>query len=117
MTFPDRQRVARNGNDAFDEIDVGALLRRPWAGLVAGVAYATGPAVDGAFGRMEHDDVAAIGIAKFVVHAIDQDSLADVERRLHGFARDAVWLDEKGLDEKRKPERRRNDQDELDDRS
>src|SRR3984893_4055797 len=53
------------------------------------------------------------------VHAdpIDQNALADCQRRQHRAARNAIGLDYPLLDAKREPERHENDHDQLDDRA
>ena len=49
-----------------------------------------------------------------VEEAVDEDPLADVERRLHRFGGDLVRLDDPGLDRQRQPQGQRNDDDQLD---
>ena len=66
--------------------------------------------------RMEHDDVAPVGVAHLVVHAAHQHALADVERRLHRLARDPVRLHQQRLDPERQADRDRHDHDQLDQR-
>jgi hypothetical protein len=44
--------------------------------------------------------------------AVDQDPLPDVEGGRHGAARDSVWLDDKGLNQKRQSDGGRGDEEE-----
>ena len=68
----------------------------------------------GACRRVEDDDVADRGIGEVVEEAVDEDPLADVERRLHRFRGDLVRLDQPSLDAECQAERQRHDHDELD---
>ena len=106
--------VPRHADDALDEVRVRALRRPLRAGLVAGALHTA--AVRLPRGRLEDDDVAAVGVAEAEAHAVHQHPLADLERRHHRLARDAERLDEEGLDAERKPQRHRDDGDELDQR-
>ena len=62
---------------------------------------------------MEDDDVARTGIGEVVEEAVDEDALANVERRFHRLRGDLVGLDQPGLDRKRQPQGQRDDDDQL----
>jgi hypothetical protein len=62
---------------------------------------------------MKDHDVSPAGVREPVVDPIHEDALADSERWLHGGAGDAVWLNEKCLDQERQPEGRGDDQYQL----
>jgi hypothetical protein len=112
----DVDRVARAGDDALDEVDVGAAPGRLVARLsLAAVAVAAGVGVR-ALGRMEDDHVADPGVGEAVADAVDENALADLQRRDHRLARDAVGLDEEGLDAERQPQRHGDDDDQLEER-
>src|SRR4051794_7277394 len=110
--------VAPDADDALDEIGVRTLVDRL---PTRSVVYLHGAldlrVVIGALRRLEHDDVAAVGVAEARRHPVDQDALADVERRLHRLARDPERLDEELLDAEGQPERDDDDDDELDERA
>ena len=57
------------------------------------------------------------GCAEALADPVDEHALADLQRRDHRLARDAVRLDEERLDAEREPERDGDDQDELDQRA
>src|SRR5262249_45042153 len=80
-------------------------------------ALAAGPAAVRTLRRMEDDDVADLRIPEVVDEPVDQDSLADVKRRLHRLGRDLVRLDDEGLDPERQPKSERDDDDELEERA
>ena len=109
----DLQAVAAHGDHALDEVRVRAAARRARAGRVGRVLDAAGVGV-GAGRRLEHDDVAAVGVAEAEAHAVHEHALADLERRDHRLARDPERLDEERLDAEREAERDRHDRDELD---
>src|SRR3954468_15473175 len=125
VTVLDAHRVARARNDPLDEVDARLLRGRPVAGGPARAA-GTGPRVAalaayaaavGALRRMEDDDVPDARIGEVVEEAVDQDPLADVQRRLHRLGGDLVRLDDEGLDPQREPESERDDDDELEERA
>src|SRR4029077_15024115 len=109
----DRELVAGAGDDSLDEV-----LARLFHGR-SGARFAD-LRVDSAFGRvvsarrrMEDDDVATRGVFEVVDEAVDEDALADVERRLHRFRGNLVGLDHPGLDRQRQPQGQRDDDDQL----
>ena len=63
---------------------------------------------------MEDHDLPDFRIAEVVADPVHEDSLADVERRLHRRAGDAIGLHEEGLDSQREAEGDGHDHDELD---
>src|SRR5580704_1231874 len=65
----------------------------------------------GAVRRVEHDDVAKAGIPG---QAVGEDPLADIERRDHRRAGDAVRLDDERLDQERQRDRDRDREYQLD---
>jgi hypothetical protein len=90
-----RMRVAWAGDDALDEVDLRLARRRTVAGgvlVVLAVAARVGLRTGG---RVEDDDVADLRVAEAVPDAVDEHALADLERRDHRLARDAVRLDER----------------------
>ena len=54
------------------------------------------------------------GVGEVVEEAVDEDPLADVERRLHRLRGDLVGLDQPGLNRQRQPQRQGDDDDQLD---
>src|SRR5512133_3753721 len=113
----DVDRVARSGHHALDEVHAGLCP----GGLVTRLAL-TAPAVAArvavrALGRMEDDHVADARIGEAVADAVDEHALADLERRHHRLARDAVRLDEEGLDAEGQPQRDRDYDDQLEERT
>ena len=85
MAVADRDLVAREADDALDEVDARLLRRRLVArrdgrpvGVAAGVALALC-----AGRRVEDDDLADLRIVEAVAQAVDQHALADLERRQH----------------------------------
>src|SRR4051794_38614088 len=113
VAVDDPDDVAGAGDDALDEIDLRLALGRLVARgvLVAAlVAARVGLRPDG---RVEDDDVADLRVAEAVADPVDEHALADRERRDHRLARNAVRLDEEGLDPERERERDADDDDEL----
>ncbi len=49
--------------------------------------------------RLEHDDLAALGVAEVVNELVDQDPVVDVERVLHGGGRDVERLEHERPDQ------------------
>jgi hypothetical protein len=114
----ERKPVARPGDDALDEVHVRLLPRRPGADLALGRRAASAHVVAlGAGGRVEHDDVAYVGIAEARSDAVYEHALADLESRHHRLRRDPVRLDEERLDAEREPERHGDDRDQLQQRA
>jgi hypothetical protein len=67
---------------------------------------------------MEDHDVADPGrCPETVARAVDDHPVADLQRRLHRGARDAVGLDGVRLDRERQRERDRDDEDQLEQRA
>jgi hypothetical protein len=62
-------------------------------------------------------DVAGLRVLEVVDGAVDEDPLADVERRLHRPGRDPVRLDRPRLDREREADRQRDDQYQLEQRA
>src|SRR4051812_12299865 len=116
--FPNGEVVPRHPDDALDEVRVGPFLRR----LLARRARTLSRTLDRgvvvrALRGLEHEDVAAIGIAEARRHPVDEHALADIERRLHRLARNPERLDQELLDAERQAESDDDDDDELDKRA
>ena len=107
----DRDRVARAGDDALDEVHVGLLGRRACRTRrpCLGCSPHWSPVADSApTGGWKTTMSPTCGIAEVRADAVDEHALADVERRHHRLARDAVRLDEERLDRRAPgPARRR----------
>src|SRR6185312_2830642 len=113
----DPDRVAGTRDDTLDEVDLRLPGRRAVAGGgVVVVPVATDVEV-GARRRVEHHDVADLRVAEAMPDPVDEDALADLEGRHHRLARDAVRLDEEGLDAKREAQGHRDDHDQLEERA
>src|SRR4051794_32902042 len=116
--FPHREVISGHPDDALDEVRVRPFLRR----LLAGRAWALLRALDRGIvvrtlRRLEHEDVAPIGVAEPWRHPVDEHALPDVERGLHRLARNPERLDEELLDAERQAESDDDDDDELDKRA
>ena len=87
MTVVDRDRVARAGDDALDEVHVRALRRSGGShGWPVAPRAAPHVSVSRPVGRVEDDDVADVGVAEAVPDPVDEHALADLERRHHRLA-------------------------------
>src|SRR5262249_52056563 len=124
VTVADRYAVARDADDALDEVLVRARRRRSRAGdaalgAVVERALAGDPALVrvGALRRVEDEYVPHLRIAEVVPYAVDEHALADREGRLHRAARDPVRLDDERLDPERKAEGDGHDEDQLQQRA
>src|SRR4051795_6976361 len=113
----DVDRVPRSGNHALDEVHAGLGAGGTVTGLALAAPAVAARVVVRALGRMEDDHVADARIGEAVADAIDEHALADLERRDHRLARDAVGLDEEGLDAKGQPECDRDYDDKLEERT
>src|SRR5919206_3533654 len=117
VAVDDLDRVARPRDDALDEVHAVAPRRRPVAGLVLAEARVAAGVRLVADRRVEDDHLAHVGRAEAVADPVDQHPLADLERRNHRLAGDAIRLDQEGLDAERQAERDDDDDDELDQRA
>src|SRR5439155_1072424 len=108
------------GDDALDEVHArpeGLGLR---AGGAADLDYVRSRAADlllGVSRRVKDDYLAHVRVAQVHADAVDQHALADMQRRQHRAAGDAIGLDDPRLDREREPQRHTDDDDELEDRA
>src|SRR5512133_3719362 len=113
----DVDRVARSGHHALDEVHAGLGTGGSVTRLALTARAVAARVAVRALGRMEDDHVADARIGEAVADAVDEHALADLERRHHRLARDAVRLDEEGLDAEGQPQRDRDYDDQLEERT
>ena len=87
--------LTREADHALDEVLDVTALRTRW--------------------RVEHDDVTAVHIVDLVAQLVDEDTIADVQRRFHRRRRDVERLEQERLDQERDEERRCDEHDPFDD--
>jgi len=109
----DAQPVAGCGDDPLDEVGVRPLARRLRAWLPGVSVDATRLPVLRTHWGMEDDDVTDVRLAEVVGNAVDQNALADVERRLHRLGRNLKRLHRPRLDGEREADRAGDDEDQL----
>src|SRR3954452_4678654 len=111
----DLDPIARERDDALDEVVVRLVGRRLLAGPAVGrLARDAALLAVGALRRLEDDDVAAARISEVRAEAVHENALTDLERRHHRRARDPERLDEECLDADREAQGDGDDHDELD---